>query len=221
MSSLFSSHTHTVRNNVKQEPAWLRGSDDRAGCPDRGGPRGAGATARRAVPRRHSLTALAAHQGGARTRVVQRHRHRRERKLPRAHCLAILLATQEPRGAGQAHPRKHVRWPSRIGKEVLTNYLSQSIRFSPPLVISEGDLQNAIGVIRQALVDLDQVRGILPTTRQTGLLMRSSFRFRSSRRFLARWRARRVSGTKSVTEGTPHPVSCSCSCIFRVVMLPT
>lgn len=29
MSSLFSSHAHTVRNNVKQEPAWLRGSDDR------------------------------------------------------------------------------------------------------------------------------------------------------------------------------------------------
>jgi len=63
-------------------------------------------------------------------------------------------------------------------KEMLTNYLlSQSIRFSPPLVISEEDLQNAIGVIRQALVDLDQVRGILPTTRQTDPLMRSSFSF--------------------------------------------
>jgi acetylornithine/succinyldiaminopimelate/putrescine aminotransferase len=46
---------------------------------------------------------------------------------------------------------------------MLTNYLSQSIRFSPPLVISEEDLQNAIGVIRQALVDLDQVRGIDPS----------------------------------------------------------
>jgi hypothetical protein len=89
---------------------------------------------------------------------------------------------------------------------MLTDYLlSQSIRFSPPLVISEEDLQSAIGVIRQALVDLDQVRGIFPATGQTGLLMRSSFRFRSSRRFLARWRARRVSGTKSVTEGTPSP----------------
>jgi ornithine--oxo-acid transaminase len=33
-----------------------------------------------------------------------------------------------------------------------------SIRFSPPLVISEEDLQKSIGVIRQALIDLDQVR---------------------------------------------------------------
>ncbi len=33
----------------------------------------------------------------------------------------------------------------------------KSIRFSPPLVISEEDLQKSIGVIRQALIDLDQV----------------------------------------------------------------
>jgi ornithine--oxo-acid transaminase len=32
-----------------------------------------------------------------------------------------------------------------------------SIRFSPPLVISEEDLQKAIGVIKQALIDLDEV----------------------------------------------------------------
>jgi len=34
----------------------------------------------------------------------------------------------------------------------------KSIRFSPPLVISEEDLETSIGVIRQALIDLDQVR---------------------------------------------------------------
>jgi ornithine--oxo-acid transaminase len=65
--------------------------------------------------------------------------------------------------AKPTHVNMCVRWPSGIGKEMLTNYLSQSIRFSPPLVISEEDLQNAIGVIRQALVDLDQVRGIDPS----------------------------------------------------------
>lgn len=35
---------------------------------------------------------------------------------------------------------------------------SNSIRFSPPLVISEEDLQKAVEIIRQALIDLDQVR---------------------------------------------------------------
>ena len=34
----------------------------------------------------------------------------------------------------------------------------KSIRFSPPLVISEDDLQKSIGVIRQTLIDLDKVR---------------------------------------------------------------
>jgi len=34
----------------------------------------------------------------------------------------------------------------------------KSIRFSPPLVISEEDLEKSIGVIRQALIDLDTVR---------------------------------------------------------------
>ncbi|KAH9993356.1 ornithine aminotransferase [Russula vinacea] len=34
------------------------------------------------------------------------------------------------------------------------------IRFSPPLVISEEDLQKAVGVIRQALIDLDQLEEI-------------------------------------------------------------
>jgi hypothetical protein len=48
------------------------------------------------------------------------------------------------------------------------------------LVISEEDLQNSIGVIRQALVDLDQVRGFLPATTftlpsQTNLLIRPEF----------------------------------------------
>lgn len=35
---------------------------------------------------------------------------------------------------------------------------SNSIRFSPPLVISEDDLLKAVEIIRQALIDLDQVR---------------------------------------------------------------
>lgn len=55
----------------------------------------------------------------------------------------------------------------RNGEEMLTDYLSQSIRFAPPLVISEEDLQNAIGVIRQALIDLDQVRWIDPSCYST------------------------------------------------------
>jgi hypothetical protein len=98
----------------------------------------------------------------------------------------------------------------RIGERDADDLLSQSIRFSPPLVISEEDLQNAIEVIRQALIDLDQVRGrLLPLLRylvQTSLLTRSSFLFCSSRIFLERWRARRVSGMNSVTEGI-HPPS--------------
>jgi len=40
-------------------------------------------------------------------------------------------------------------------------YYFESIRFTPPLVISEEDLEQAIEVIRQALIDLDQVRGPL------------------------------------------------------------
>ena len=33
----------------------------------------------------------------------------------------------------------------------------KSVRFSPPLVITEEDLQKSIEIIRQALVDLDKV----------------------------------------------------------------
>lgn len=86
----------------------MRSSDDRTGRADRGEPRGARATTRRAVPERHSLAALAAGQRSPWAWVVQRHRYRRERELPRAHSVAILLATQKPRGVGQAHPREHV-----------------------------------------------------------------------------------------------------------------
>ena len=34
----------------------------------------------------------------------------------------------------------------------------KSVRFSPPLVISEEDLKKSVGEIRQALIDLDKVR---------------------------------------------------------------
>jgi ornithine--oxo-acid transaminase len=37
-------------------------------------------------------------------------------------------------------------------------FFLKSIRFSPPLVISEEDLQKSVGEIRQALIDLDKVR---------------------------------------------------------------
>jgi ornithine--oxo-acid transaminase len=69
-------------------------------------------------------------------------------------------------------------------------HFSKSIRFTPPLVISEEDLQHAIEVIRQALIDLDLVRGpLLPSRyRLTTLLLHSSRRFREKSR------ARRVSG---------------------------
>lgn len=42
--------------------------------------------------------------------------------------------------------------------KTMCTFFLKSIRFSPPLVISEEDLQKSIGEIRQALIDLDKVR---------------------------------------------------------------
>jgi ornithine--oxo-acid transaminase len=43
-------------------------------------------------------------------------------------------------------------------KNYVCHSLKKRIRFSPPLVISEEDLQKSIEVIRHALIDLDEVR---------------------------------------------------------------
>lgn len=48
--------------------------------------------------------------------------------------------------------------PEKAGEDADVCYF-ESVRFTPPLVISEEDLQQAIDVIGQALIDLDQVRG--------------------------------------------------------------
>lgn len=76
----------------------------------------------------------------------------------------------------------------------------KSIRFSPPLVISEEDLQKSVGVIRQALIDLDKVR----LSFFFSALSCTQAHFRSvgsSRKFQARSKARKVSGMRSVIEG--------------------
>ncbi|KAI0000781.1 pyridoxal phosphate-dependent transferase [Russula compacta] len=57
---------------------------------------------------------------------------------------ALLLLNPEKAEADADEPRA-----------TLVFFFFKSIRFSPPLVISEEDLQKAIGIIQQALVDLD------------------------------------------------------------------
>ena len=78
-------------------------------------------------------------------------------------------------------------------------FFKKSIRFSPPLVISEEDLQKSIGVIRQALVDLDKVRvsSLFMVCDCTQAYFSS---FGRSRKFQAKWKARKVSGMRSATE---------------------
>lgn len=49
----------TRAREPKQEPAWVRGGDDRAGRPDGGRPRRARDTTRRTVSKWHSRAALA------------------------------------------------------------------------------------------------------------------------------------------------------------------
>ena len=71
-----------------------------------------------------------------------------------------------------------------------------SIRFSPPLVISDEDLQRAVGIIKQSLIDLDEVCIKSPLLPSCGFLTPHC----SSRTFREKPRARRDSATSSPTE---------------------
>jgi hypothetical protein len=73
--------------------------------------------------------------------------------------MAILLATEEPRGSGEANPLQHVR-NLMVSRSIDCNFLRCSVRFAPPLVILEEDLRKAIAIIGQCLTDLDQVSAL-------------------------------------------------------------
>lgn len=70
--------------------------------------------------------------------------------------MAVLFAFEEPRRFGEAYSRQYVCISSLFCLEFLIISFS-SIRFAPPLVISQEDLEEAVKIIGECLLDLDQV----------------------------------------------------------------
>ena len=71
--------------------------------------------------------------------------------------------------------------PEKQPPNIAVTFFLSSIRFSPPLVISEEDLQKAIEIIEQALIDLDEVSlrcAFLHILKSSYILFYSSTRFR-------------------------------------------
>ena len=72
--------------------------------------------------------------------------------------MAALPFAEESGRACQTDAREHVSAAFLFKNKEETDELEcYSIRFSPPLVISEEDLQRGIEIIKQALNDLDEV----------------------------------------------------------------
>jgi 4-aminobutyrate aminotransferase-like enzyme len=82
-----------------------------------------------------------------------------------------VFAHEEQRALGEANACQHVSDAARVGRVVndrasgpgfgLSDVAnaSRSIRFAPPLVISEEDLRRAIKIIGESLAELDEVGG--------------------------------------------------------------
>lgn len=69
--------------------------------------------------------------------------------------MAVLFVAEESRSAGEAHACQYVSLfcsLRSVGVEVVG-----SVRFAPPLVISEEDLKRAVKIIGECLADLDNV----------------------------------------------------------------
>ena len=95
---------------------------------------------------------------GSRQGAVERGRDRRVGESERPYGVAVLFAVEESGRAGEADARQHV------GDRVLCLMMMMlmcrgSIRFAPPLVISEEELETAMGRIEQCLDDFDKVGG--------------------------------------------------------------
>lgn len=92
------------------------------------------------------------------------------------------------------------------------NSHSNSIRFAPPLVISEEDLMRAVDVIKSSLEDLDKV-SCTDDILSDWLLKLSS---RSSRTSQAKWTARRATKThlrfKVLRSSLPPPLGHCANC---------
>lgn len=74
--------------------------------------------------------------------------------------MAVLFAFEEQRRFGEADARQYVCVPSLF---CCCNFLTvlllcfSSVRFAPPLVISEEDMKEAVKIIGECLLDFDQV----------------------------------------------------------------
>ena len=94
-----------------------------------------------------------------RPRAPKRCRHRRVSKHTRAHSVAALSTSKEQRRAREAHTCEHVSslpsFPPKYMRLLSCSYFS--IRFAPPLVISEEDMLKAVDIIGECLRDLDKV----------------------------------------------------------------
>ena len=98
--------------------------------------------------------------------------------------MAALSLAQESRRAYQTDSREHVSYACVLknqGRKHTDELEYCSIRFMPPLVISEEDLQKSIEIIKQALVDFDEVCIFISLgspTRRSFMCVHSSRRFR-------------------------------------------
>ena len=72
--------------------------------------------------------------------------------------MAVLFTFEEQRHVGKANACQYVCFPFLpfFPKIVPDHFFS--VRFAPPLVISEEDLKEAVKIIGECLLDLDQVK---------------------------------------------------------------
>lgn len=143
---------------LQKEPIGMRCCHGGSGC-DPG--REAGCQCRASgtcVPRTYERAQgqIAVDQGGPRQGIAERGRDRRIGESQGPYGMAVLFAAQEPGRARQADTCQHVgdRVSSLIDGDGVC-----SIRFAPPLVISEEELETAMRRIEECLYDFDKVRG--------------------------------------------------------------
>ena len=75
--------------------------------------------------------------------------------------MAVLFAFEEQRRFGEADARQYVCVPLLCCLQILIFFFFfasfSSVRFAPPLVISEEEMKEAVKTIGECLVDFDQV----------------------------------------------------------------
>ena len=72
--------------------------------------------------------------------------------------MAVLFAFEEPRRFGETYAREFVCCCSfLLFVDSDRFFCLYSVRFAPPLVISDEDMKEAVKIIGECLVDFDQV----------------------------------------------------------------